>query len=98
MDIKEITLYQIKFDNYLPYIKKNTFKLDKNDKIEFGKNGFVSITLVDACVSGHNGDYYDDHEGGYKTFKQAQKHMIKKSKENAKKELEYIKALKEKVN
>lgn len=97
MDIKEITLYQIIWDHTYPCIHKKTFKLDKKDKVEFKDGGFISITLVDSYQNGHNGDWEDDYESGYTTFEQAKTNMIKYTKEKAKKELEYIKSLKEKI-
>jgi hypothetical protein len=90
---KIYTIYQHNFDNSLPYIKRNTFKLDKTDKVEETKDGLIHITLVDAHQSGHNGDWYDSHEYGYLTFEQAKKALIKRSKEDAKKELDHIKSL-----
>ncbi len=97
MNITEITLYQLIYEYTYPFIKKKTFKLDKRDKVEFKDGGFISITLVDSYQNGHNGDWEDDYESGYTTFEQAKTALIKYSKERAKKELDYIKALKEKT-
>jgi hypothetical protein len=93
---REVTLYQLNFDyDDTPYIRKKTFKLDEKDKVKEYKNGGVELTLVDAIESGHNGDWSDDHENGYKTFKQAKDALIKRSKEDFKKEMAHIKSLKE---
>ena len=96
MKESEATLYQInlEYGDY-PRILKKTFKLDAKDKIIIDKNGHTQITLVDACQSGHNGDWYDDHESGYQTFKQAKLAFLKRSKEKFEKLIEQIKALKE---
>jgi len=90
---QEITLYQFNFDYTMPYISKKTFKVEKKDKVEEGKDGYVKLTLVDDYQNGHNGDWEDSWESGYKTFEQAKKALIKLSKEDAKKELDHIKAL-----
>lgn len=86
---QEITVYQFNFEYTLPYISKKTIKVEKKDKVVDADDGFVRITLVDDYQNGHNGDW----ESGYKTFEQAKKALIKKSKEDAKKELDHIKAL-----
>lgn len=96
--IREITIFQTKMSGYsydTPRIIKKTFTLEDKDKLEIKKDGYIEITLVDACVSGHNGDYYDDHESGYQTFKQAKKSLITQVKENFKKLNEQIKNIKE---
>lgn len=92
---REVTLYQLNFDYHSPYIRKKTFKLDEKDKIEEGESGYVHITLVDSYQNGHNGDWEDEDESGYKTFKQAKFALVKRSKADAKKEMDHIMSLKE---
>lgn len=90
---QEITLYQFNFDYTMPYISKKTIKVEKKDKVVEDAGGYISITLVDNYQNGHNGDWEDERECGYKTFEQAKKALIKLSKEDAKKEIDHIKAL-----
>lgn len=93
---KEITIYQPVTNEWMKSVRKKTVQYDDiTDKVEIRKNGFVSITLVDACVSGHNGDYYDDHESGWTTFNKAKKDLIRIVKESCKKDIDYIKGLKD---
>lgn len=93
---KEVTIYQINLEYHdYPRILKKTFKLDEKDGLVIDKDGYTQITLVDACVSGHNGDYYDDHEYGYQTFKQAKLAFLKQTKEKFKKFIEKINDLSE---
>lgn len=90
---QEMTLYQFNFDYVMPYISKKTFKVKKTDTVVEENDGFVKVTLVDDYQNGHNGDWEDSWEKGYKTFEQAKKALIERSKEDAKKELDHIMAL-----
>ena len=92
---KEVTIYQFNFDYSYPRILKKTFKFDNTDKVVEDESGFVQITLVDSYQNGHNGDWEDERECGYKTFAQAKKGLITRSKADFKKELDHIKSLKE---
>jgi hypothetical protein len=95
--MKEITLFVLKSSNYDGnlIIKKQTFKIEKKDKLEIYSDGFVRITLVDAWQNGHNGDYENDYVGGHTTFENAKKYLLKKEKETYTKRIEYIKSMEE---
>jgi hypothetical protein len=95
--LRQVTIYQLNFDYHDPRIVKRTFTLDPSDKIKDGANGSVEVTLVDAQQSGHNGDWYDDHEYGFQTFKHAKASLIRRVKSDFKKEMDHIKSLKEAV-
>ena len=90
---QEITLYQFNFDYTMPYVSKKTIKVEKKDTVAKGKDGYLQVKLVDNYQNHHNGDWEDEYESGYETFEQAKKALIKRSKADAKKELDHIKAL-----
>ena len=96
MKEQEVTIYQInlEYPDY-PRILKKIFKLDGKDGLIIEKDGYTQITLVDNYQNGHNGDWEDDHERGYQTFKQARLALLKQSKENFANLIEKIKSLKE---
>jgi len=85
MKTKNITLYVLKAHNYdgSRYIEKKTVEITKDDKVQNTK-GIIAITLTDACQSGHNGDWYDEHVNGFETYKLAQKALIEYIKDQIK--------------
>lgn len=96
MKNKSETFYEIVYEYQYPHIKKKTVAISKNDKVEYGNDGSVSITLKDAWESPHNGDWSDEHLYGYKTFVQAKRGLAKEAQEEYKKRIKHINKMKEK--
>lgn len=96
MNTRKVTIYRIvpKYtygDN--DTIKKEIITLSKEDSVK-NTDGYIAITLKDACQSGHNGDWYDDHINGFETFKLAKNEMINRVKVQIQKLKDKIKQIK----
>lgn len=95
---KELTFYCPSSYHGYAHIKKKTISYDDSDantKVVIEADGAIKITYVDACESGHNGDFYDGHDYGWITYKKEKADLIRYENKRHKESLEYLRKLKE---